>query len=223
MKTLTVALERRSYEIHIGSGLLAGAGAAVRAVCPRAGRLFLVTDSHVAPLYARKLEESLTGAGFEVARHVIPAGESSKCAGQLSELWEQMMDVPLTRTDAVIALGGGVVGDLAGFAAATVLRGVDFIQIPTTLLAQVDSSVGGKVAVDLKAGKNLAGTPPLPTAWPRSLNTAASGIGNFLTSSGPARPGPRSWQRSSRSCTPAATSNGRWWSRTSGTPGNGCS
>ena len=157
MKTLTVALERRSYEIHIGSGLLAGAGAAVRAVCPRAGRLFLVTDSHVAPLYARKLEESLTGAGFEVARHVIPAGESSKCAGQLSELWEQMMDFPLTRTDAVIALGGGVVGDLAGFAAATVLRGVDFIQIPTTLLAQVDSSVGGKVAVDLKAGKNLAG------------------------------------------------------------------
>ncbi len=111
----------------------------------------------MSPPYARKLEESLTGAGFEVARHVIPAGESSKCAGQLSELWEQMMDVPLTRTDAVIALGGGVVGDLAGFAAATVLRGVDFIQIPTTLLAQVDSSVGGKVAVDLKAGKNLAG------------------------------------------------------------------
>lgn len=157
MKTLTVALERRSYDIHIGSGLLTGAGASVRAVCPRARQLFLVTDSNVAPLYADRLEKSLTEAGFWVARHVVPAGESSKCAGQLSELWEHMMDFQLTRTDAVIALGGGVVGDLAGFAAATVLRGVDFIQIPTTLLAQVDSSVGGKVAVDLKAGKNLAG------------------------------------------------------------------
>lgn len=157
MKTLTVALGRRAYDIHIGSGLLDGAGSAVQAVCPRARRLFLVTDSNVAPLYADRLEKSLIQAGFRVARHTVPAGESSKCAGQLSTLWEEMLDFSLTRTDAVIALGGGVVGDLAGFAAATVLRGVDFIQIPTTLLAQVDSSVGGKVAVDLKAGKNLAG------------------------------------------------------------------
>ena len=103
------------------------------------------------------MADSLTGAGFQVKVNAVPAGEASKNARQLIELWEDMMAFGLTRTDAVVALGGGVVGDLAGFAAASILRGVDFIQIPTTLLAQVDSSVGGKVAIDLKAGKNLAG------------------------------------------------------------------
>ena len=157
MKTLRVSLQERSYDIHIAPGLLDTAGEAIRAVCPKATRLFVVTDSNVRPLYAPRLEESLTAAGFRVQIHVIPAGEASKSAQRLSELWEAMLDFGLTRTDAVVALGGGVVGDLAGFAAATVLRGVDFIQFPTTLLAQVDSSVGGKVAVDLRAGKNLAG------------------------------------------------------------------
>ena len=117
----------------------------------------MVTDSHVAPLYLERVRASLEGAGFQVTAHTVPAGESSKCAARLAELWEAMMAAGLTRTDAVAALGGGVVGDLAGFAAATILRGVDFVQIPTTLLAQVDSSVGGKVAVDLEHGKNLAG------------------------------------------------------------------
>ncbi|BDF66386.1 3-dehydroquinate synthase [Oscillospiraceae bacterium] len=157
MKTLRVSLQERSYDIQIAPGLLTSAGEAIRAVCPKATRLFVVTDSNVHPLYAPRLEESLTAAGFQVQIHVIPAGEASKSALRLSELWEAMLDFGLTRTDAVVALGGGVVGDLAGFAAATVLRGVDFIQLPTTLLAQVDSSVGGKVAVDLRAGKNLAG------------------------------------------------------------------
>lgn len=157
MKTLRVSLQERSYDIQIAPGLLDTAGEAIRAVCPKATRLFVVTDSNVRPLYAPRLEESLTAAGFRVQIHVIPAGEASKSAQRLSELWEAMLDFGLTRTDAVVALGGGVVGDLAGFAAATVLRGVDFIQFPTTLLAQVDSSVGGKVAVDLRAGKNLAG------------------------------------------------------------------
>ena len=157
MKTLRVSLQERSYDIHIAPGLLDTAGEAIRAVCPKATRLFVVTDSNVRPLYAPRLEESLTAAGFRIQIHVIPAGEASKSAQRLSELWEAMLDFGLTRTDAVVALGGGVVGDLAGFAAATVLRGVDFIQFPTTLLAQVDSSVGGKVAVDLRAGKNLAG------------------------------------------------------------------
>ena len=179
MKTLTVALGRRTYDIRIGSGLLDGAGEAILEVCPRARRLFLVTDSSVAPLYAERLEKSLGEAGFQTARHTVPAGESSKCAGQLSALWEAMMDFQLTRTDAVVALGGGVVGDLAGFAAATVLRGVDFIQIPTTLLAQVDSSVGGKVAVDLKAGKNLAGAfwqPRLVLMDPDTLATLPDAV-----------------------------------------------
>ena len=174
MKTLTVALPGREYDILIQRGLLDQAGAYCRKSLPRAGRLFVVTDSNVAPLYAFRLEQSLTAAGFSVTVHVVPAGEGSKCAGQLARLWEAMMAAGLTRTDAVVALGGGVVGDLAGFAAATVLRGVDFVQMPTTLLAQVDSSVGGKVAIDLHHGKNLAGAfwqPKLVLMDPDALDT----------------------------------------------------
>ena len=157
MKTLTVALPGREYDIVMGAGLLDGAGERIRAVCPGAARLFVVTDTNVKPLWYDRLKKSLQSAGFQVCLAVIPAGERSKSPAMLAELWESMMAAGLTRTDCVVALGGGVVGDLAGFAAATVLRGVDFVQIPTTLLAQVDSSVGGKVAVDLNAGKNLAG------------------------------------------------------------------
>ena len=174
MKTLTVALPGREYDILIQRGLLDQAGAYCRKALPRAGRLFVVTDSNVAPLYAPRLEASLTAAGFSVTVHVVPAGEGSKCAGQLAGLWEAMMAAGLTRTDAVVALGGGVVGDLAGFAAATILRGVDFVQIPTTLLSQVDSSVGGKVAIDLHHGKNLAGAfwqPRLVLMDPDTLDT----------------------------------------------------
>lgn len=174
MKTLTVALPGREYNIQIGRGLLTRAGEELRAVLPGASRIFVVTDSHVAPLYLERVRASLEGAGFQVTAHTVPAGESSKCAARLAELWEAMMAAGLTRTDAVAALGGGVVGDLAGFAAATILRGVDFVQIPTTLLAQVDSSVGGKVAVDLEHGKNLAGAfwqPRLVLMDPEVLDT----------------------------------------------------
>ena len=174
MKTLTVALPGRSYDILIQRGLLAQAGEHCRQALPRAGKLFVVTDSNVGPLYLKRIIPALEAAGFETAICEIPAGEGSKCAGQLSRLWECMMDFGLTRTDAVVALGGGVVGDLAGFAAATILRGVDFVQLPTTLLAQVDSSVGGKVAIDLPAGKNLAGAfwqPKLVLMDPAALGT----------------------------------------------------
>lgn len=157
MKTLRIDLKDRSYDIRIAPGLLSRAGEEIKAVCPRAKKLFVVTDTNVVPLYSDRVKASLERAGFQVFVHVIPAGEGSKNAENLVGLWEAMMDVGLTRTDAVVALGGGVVGDLAGFAAGTILRGVDFVQIPTTLLAQVDSSVGGKTAVDLRAGKNLAG------------------------------------------------------------------
>ncbi len=157
MTTLTVPLPGREYDILIEQGLLDRAGGHIRAVLPRAERLFVVTDTNVGPLYRDRLKKTLTEAGFIAAFHTVPAGERSKSAAQLAELWENMMDFGLTRTDAVVALGGGVVGDLAGFAAATILRGVALVQIPTTLLAQVDSSVGGKVAIDLTAGKNLAG------------------------------------------------------------------
>ncbi|WP_130869702.1 3-dehydroquinate synthase [Intestinimonas massiliensis (ex Afouda et al. 2020)] len=174
MKTLTVSLPGRSYDILIERGLLDRAGEHCRAVLPRASKLFVVTDSTVGPLYGARLERSLTAAGFSVTVHTVPAGESAKCAARLAQLWEAMMGFGLTRTDAVVALGGGVVGDLAGFAAATVLRGVDFIQIPTTLLSQVDSSVGGKVAIDLDHGKNLAGAfwqPRLVLMDPDTLDT----------------------------------------------------
>lgn len=174
MKTLTVALPGREYDILIQRGLLDQAGQLCRAALPRASRLFVVTDSTVGPLYLHRVIPPLEVAGFETAICEIPAGEASKCAGELTRLWERMMDFGLTRTDAVVALGGGVVGDLAGFAAATILRGVDFVQIPTTLLSQVDSSVGGKVAIDLQAGKNLAGAfwqPKLVLMDPDTLDT----------------------------------------------------
>ena len=174
MKTLNVNLPGRAYDILIERGLLSRAGELCRAALPRAGRLFVVTDSTVGPLYLNRIIPSLENAGFETAICEIPAGEASKCVEQLSRLWECMMDFGLTRTDAVVALGGGVVGDLAGFAAATVLRGVDFVQIPTTLLSQVDSAVGGKVAIDLQHGKNLAGAfwqPRLVLMDPAVLGT----------------------------------------------------
>ena len=174
MKTLTVDLPGRAYDIRIQRGLLDQAGAHIRAVLPRASRLFVVTDTNVLPLYHARVRDALREAGFQTQACAVPAGEASKSAGQLSDLWERMMAFGLTRTDAVVALGGGVVGDLAGFAAATVLRGVDFVQIPTTLLAQVDSSVGGKVAIDLQAGKNLAGAfwqPKLVLMDPDTLDT----------------------------------------------------
>ena len=177
--SLTVALPGREYDIFIERGILGKAGEAIRSVLPKAGRLAVVTDTNVEPLYAGALLDSLSAAGYQCRLFTVPAGESSKCAPRLSELWEGFMEFGLTRTDGVVALGGGVVGDLAGFAAATALRGVAFIQIPTTLLAQVDSSVGGKVAIDLKAGKNLAGAfwqPRLVVMDPDVLDTLPDAV-----------------------------------------------
>lgn len=174
MKKLTVALPGREYDILIESGLLDRAGALCREVLPHARRLALVTDERVGPLFADSVCANLEQAGFAVQLTTLPAGEQTKCAASLSLLWERFMEFGLTRTDAVVALGGGVIGDLAGFAAATILRGVDFVQIPTTLLSQVDSSVGGKVAIDLQAGKNLAGAfwqPKLVLMDPNVLRT----------------------------------------------------
>lgn len=174
MTKLNIPLPGRDYDILIGSGLLDCCGEHCRRVLPRAQKLVVVTDSNVAPLYARRVKESLEAAEFIVHITVIPAGESSKTIAMLEHLYDVFMTFGLTRSDAVIALGGGVVGDLTGFAAATILRGVDYVQIPTTLLSQVDSSVGGKVAIDLKAGKNLAGAfwqPKLVLMDPDCLRT----------------------------------------------------
>ncbi len=175
MEKMTLHVDAGSgYDIIIGSGLIDSAGKYISSALPKAKRLFVVTDSNVSPLYGARLVASLEIESFEVHTHVVPAGETSKSAENLISLWEWMTAHGVTRTDAVVALGGGVVGDLAGFAASTVLRGVGLVQIPTTLLSQVDSSVGGKTAIDLSAGKNLAGTfyqPDLVLMDPDVLST----------------------------------------------------
>lgn len=145
-----------AYEVVIGEGELANAGEYVKTVS-QARKLALVTDSNVASRYGLGLDTALARAGFEVTDMTIPAGEESKEWGLAGELVEALSAAGLGREDAVVALGGGVVGDLAGFAAGIYLRGIGFVQVPTTLLAMVDSSVGGKTGIDLSAGKNLVG------------------------------------------------------------------
>lgn len=156
-RLLKVPVPGREYEIEIDRCLLDRLPERISRLLPRAERLFVVTDETVGGLYGNKVLEGLKNSGFTAVLHTVPAGERSKCVSELANLWETMTTFKITRTDAVVALGGGVVGDLAGFAASTVLRGIDFVQVPTTLLAQVDSSVGGKVGIDLSTGKNLAG------------------------------------------------------------------
>ena len=148
------------YDVRIGAGVLGGLGAHVAALPALASvrRALVVTDGNVAPLYAARTKESLAQAGFRVSDIVVPAGEESKSLEVAGEVWEAMAALALGRDSVVVALGGGVVGDLAGFAASTYMRGVPVVQVPTTLLAMVDSSVGGKTGVNLEAGKNLVGT-----------------------------------------------------------------
>jgi 3-dehydroquinate synthase len=156
-QTLTVELGQRAYPIHVGRGLLARAAEFILPALPQR-RVFIVSDSHVAPLYREPLEARLGAAGVRCDHAVVPAGEASKDIGHLAGLLEAMLAARCERSTVVIALGGGVIGDLAGFAASILLRGVDFIQVPTTLLAQVDSSVGGKTGINMAAGKNLVGS-----------------------------------------------------------------
>lgn len=147
----------RSYEVHVGRGLLGSVGALVAKACPKVTHVALVSDSNVAPLYAKPVEKSLGAAGIAVSTTIFPAGEEHKRLSTLGDILERMAQAGLTRSDAVVAVGGGVTGDMAGLAAALYQRGIQVVQVPTSLLAMVDSSVGGKTAVDLEAGKNLAG------------------------------------------------------------------
>jgi 3-dehydroquinate synthetase len=151
-----VALGARTYDIVIGRGQIATLGARAAALKPGA-RAAIVTDDGVAPLHLEATEAALAASGITASRIVVPAGEASKSFACFEEVCETLIGARIERGDLVIALGGGVVGDLAGFAAATVRRGLDYIQVPTTLLAQVDSSVGGKTAIDSRHGKNLVG------------------------------------------------------------------
>ncbi len=151
-----VALGARGYDIVIGRGLLASLGARVAALRPKA-KAAIVTDRVVADRYLAAAEAALTDAGIATARVIVPAGEGSKSFPVFEQVCEALIAERIERGDLVIALGGGVVGDLAGFAAAAVRRGLDVVQVPTTLLAQVDSSVGGKTGINSKHGKNLIG------------------------------------------------------------------
>ena len=156
VRTVRVDLGARSYEIEIGAGCLAGLGATL-APTLKAARIFVLSDETVAGLHAKALEAGLASAGLSMMLKTVPAGEASKSFGQLEGVLDWLIGAGATRSDVLIALGGGVIGDLAGLAAALMKRGMRLVQVPTTLLAQVDSSVGGKTAINTRQGKNLIG------------------------------------------------------------------
>ncbi len=171
--TVPVALGERSYDILIGDGLASDAGRWFRAALPKA-RACIITDSNVSSRHLVAFEKSLRRAGVTASAVVIPAGEASKCFDVFEQVVDQVVGGRYERGDAVVALGGGVVGDLAGFVAGVVRRGMRFVQVPTTLLSQVDSSVGGKTGINNRHGKNLVGVfhqPDLVLADTRVLDT----------------------------------------------------
>ena len=157
VRIVPVALGSRSYDIAIGPGMIAAAGDAVKRLAPTA-RCAVVTDETVSRLHLPALTSGFASAGTSLDEIIIPAGEASKSFTHIVQLCDTLLDLRLDRGDIVIALGGGVIGDLAGFAASILKRGVRLVQIPTTLLAQVDSSIGGKTGINTRHGKNLIGT-----------------------------------------------------------------
>ncbi|MGI6442387.1 MAG: 3-dehydroquinate synthase [Synergistaceae bacterium] len=157
MRELIIETKRESYPVYIGSGLLEKVGSLVAKRIPLS-KAIVITDDKVANLYLDKVVSSIESSDCEILTHTIPSGESSKNIEEYLKIIDLLSEEQFSGSDAVIALGGGVVGDIAGFAAATYLRGVRFVQIPTTLLAAVDSSVGGKTAINLPSGKNQLGS-----------------------------------------------------------------
>ena len=173
MKTIRIQAGR-PYTVMVGEGIRTQAGRMIVDTLPAAASAAIISDSNVAPLYLEQIKDTIEQAGLSVCSTVIPAGEASKNLSVYSEILSFLAEQKLSRSDVIVALGGGVVGDLVGFAAATFLRGVPYVQIPTSLLAMVDSSVGGKTAVDLPAGKNLAGAfyqPSVVICDPEVLHT----------------------------------------------------
>ena len=156
METLTVNLGERSYPIHLGATILERTGELLHQAGLR-GKVAVITNPTVAQLYLDAVHEALLHAGFEVTPILLPDGEEHKNLRSLATVYDRLIAERFERKSCLLALGGGVIGDLAGFAAATYLRGVPYVQVPTTLLAQVDSSVGGKTAVNHESGKNLIG------------------------------------------------------------------
>src|SRR5436309_13632074 len=174
--TVNVALGERAYDIVIGRDVLQSLGPRVAALRPGA-RTAIVTDRNVAKHWLEKTEASLSGAGIATSRIIVDEGEGSKTYAGLEQVSEALISAKIERNDLVVGLGGGVIGDLAGFAAATLRRGVDLVQVPTSLLAQVDSSVGGKTGINSPQGKNLLGAfhqPVLVVADTAVLDTLPS-------------------------------------------------
>ena len=175
MKTIHVSTGS-PYDIMIERGILDNCGEIIKKLS-NAEKITIVTDTNVAPLYKWRVLNSLSQQGYQTTAHVFQAGEQSKNLNTIADIYDTLADFKMTRKDLIVALGGGVTGDMAGFAAAVYLRGIKYIQIPTTLLSQVDSSVGGKTAVDLPQGKNLCGAfhqPALVIIDPDVLSTLPS-------------------------------------------------
>ncbi len=170
---LRLDLGRRGYDLVIGQGLLSRAGALMKPLL-RGPRAVIVTDENVGPLYLSRLADGLEAEGIRTSAITVPAGEQSKTFARLEDVMEQLFDERIDRKTALVALGGGIVGDLAGFAAATALRGIDFIQVPTSLLAQVDSSVGGKTAINSRHAKNMIGAFHQPRLVLADIDTLAT-------------------------------------------------
>ena len=175
MKTISVKVEKQ-YDVLVGAGLLGEAGRLIAGVDSKIQKFMIVSDSNVAPLYMAQLRASLEAAGFEVFDFVFEAGEKSKTLNTVGDILGALAKAAFTRTDAIVALGGGVATDMAGFAASIFLRGIKVFQIPTSLLAQVDASVGGKTGVDLPEGKNLVGA-----FWQPSLVIADTALLSSLS------------------------------------------
>lgn len=238
MRTLEVALGDRSYPIYIGAGLLRRGEWLTRHL--DTGQVMIVTNATIAPLYLEALKAQLVG--YQVGTVVLPDGEEYKTMDSAMLIWDALLDHRFSRQAHVVALGGGVIGDLAGFAAACYQRGVPFVQIPTTLLAQVDSSVGGKTAVNHRRGKNMIGafhqprcviadTDTLATLADREFRAGLAEVvkyglirdAEFLPGSNSGwRPCCGAIRKASRLPLSAAVgTRPRWWRQTSGSPASG--
>lgn len=178
----------KPYDVLVENGALDRVGASIKPLFKAGSQAMIISDTHVFPLYGERLTKALTGAGFKVSSFVFEAGEPQKQLSTVMQMYEAMAEKGFTRTDFIVTLGGGVAGDMGGFAAATFLRGIDFVQVPTSLLAQVDASVGGKTGVDLPSGKNLVGAfhqPRMVISDPETLETLpdayfADGMGEVI-------------------------------------------
>ena len=179
MRTVNVLAASKTYDVLIGKDAVTSLGTEVKRLCPKAMKVLVVSETNVAPLYLDKVTTQLESIGLEVISYVFEAGEQNKNINEIAGMWNKMAEAGFTRTDIVAGLGGGVTTDMAGFAASTFLRGIDVIQIPTSLLAMVDASVGGKTGIDIPMGKNQVGAfwqPALVLEDTSFLKTLPDGV-----------------------------------------------